>query len=266
MDKQYYERVRAKIKANPWKWSGGVFLVVIAKLIEHRGLEWANKQLDEEATLVMPHVRDTLYAAIAHPWVSAFVLLASYSILMVAIAHISAITKLPRITLPIPSQDLELSSPDERRIRLTNHSTNGVNGLILSLINDRADNHLGPSRIATADALSYDSRKAKFCSSSDHTPIEIGRYGATPPGAIAKELSFQQESRWLLRIHDNRLELGNVTDVGILPWPGGDSNDEEIWLLALSIHSEALPSWLVKIRLQWSRGSSMILLSAPKRN
>lgn len=34
MDKRSYERVKPSIKANPWKWSGGVFLVIAEKLFE----------------------------------------------------------------------------------------------------------------------------------------------------------------------------------------------------------------------------------------
>lgn len=87
----YHQRVIANIKANPWKWAGGAALVVIEEMFKHRALEWANRRADDGVRFVIPYIRDILGVAVAHPWYAAFVLVASYSIAMVAIAYISAL-------------------------------------------------------------------------------------------------------------------------------------------------------------------------------
>ena len=67
-------------------------MVLVEKLVEHRLLGWANERIDGRGELpTMPYIRDMLFASIAHPWWSIFVLLSAYSIALIAIAHLSAL-------------------------------------------------------------------------------------------------------------------------------------------------------------------------------
>lgn len=184
-----------------------------------------------------------------------------------ASSRTTAQTSLPRAgaqstpTAPLVEQ-IEIKSPDSsRRIRIKNHDGGG---LIVSLINDQLG-FLEPSNIIATDAASFNSRESSF-RVSDGRQIRIASYDRTAGGAIALETGvFAPRPReWvsLLNIVDGRLlELGSHRGFpnAALVWPTGDDSTLEIWLLALLVRSDGLPDWILKLRLEWQRGSKTIL-------
>jgi hypothetical protein len=81
--------VSPEIRRHPWKWLGGVILVIVEKLAEHRALGWVNDKIDEGAGPLFNAIRDFLAFCIAHFWLSTFVILAAYCIGVVIVAYLS---------------------------------------------------------------------------------------------------------------------------------------------------------------------------------
>lgn len=157
---------------------------------------------------------------------------------------------------------LELSSPDDLRIKISNgpDSSGKTYGLILVCINDRPEPVDG-LKVAIENAVSFDARRSRFRTNDSYQRIQIGGYTKTPAGDIAKQ-GFNQTTAWLVRIVSSHLEAGASVAKNSLQWPGGDPSTKEIWLVTLSVEAQGLPTWKPKIRMEWERESNTIRLSA----
>jgi serine/threonine protein kinase len=127
---------------------------------------------------------------------------------------------------PSPDDDesgFQVSSDEGLRLQVELHrSEQGtVGGLVFNIINDRVTN-LKACRILARDARSYDTRKSSFREGYGFTTVNLGTYNEVLAGDAMK-------SKWLLRICDGHLEVGNTVNEGVLCWPAGDSSDLQSW-------------------------------------
>lgn len=262
----YFERVGANIKANPWKWLGGLALVLAQKLFEHRALLWANNRVDEGASIVVPYIRDILMTVVAHPWVSVFVLLASYSILMVAIAHVSA-WRSQEVPLQSanatdnadPSDSLELLSPDRVGVHIQafHQPETGIDGLLLSILNETTT--MLKSCIGRVNrARSLDSKRSTFIDGLSASTL-LHPFGDVPHNDESKP-------QWLVRISNDkaRLEIGATNGEGGLRWPPREPLQIlQVWLLTISIEVEGQTQHEFVFRMEWSRQSNTLKVRLP---
>jgi hypothetical protein len=76
----------------------------------------ARKKIGIEGTVPLRSLRFVLAAAVVHPWLSAFAILAAYSVGLVAIAHISALRK-PTPTSPVTAKHKTFFWKGQKRYR-----------------------------------------------------------------------------------------------------------------------------------------------------
>jgi hypothetical protein len=276
--KSYYERVSANIKANPRKWLGSIVLVLVERLCEHRALEWTNNRMDEGAVFMIPHIHNILTETIAHPWMSAFFLLAFYSIVIVAIAHISAlhsrsnresptdiptgqpaerVRREPDAPLKWPasasaadaklSDSLELPSSDGIGIQFKCYcdSSTGNSGVVMLCTNDTTQTFTA-CRARVNIAKSFDSRRSMFVDDlTAHTLL--APFGDVPH-------NNQSASSWLVRISPDKTHLEIGAGKCPLTWPPREPViQKQIWLLNISVEAYGIIPREFTIRVEWLR-------------
>ncbi len=296
----YYKRVIANINAHPRKWAGSVVLVIGERLLEHRLLGWANDRIDEGATRLMPYLRDILTASIAHPWWSLFVLLAAYSIVMIAISHLSVLlpfvirarsasdantkSKQNRATglgsdhpskylatnendppfIADLSDEFEVSSPDELLVRIRASHDSEIDALLVHIVN-RGERTLDSCRMVVESFRSFDSRRNKFRVESAGN-AEVVRFGAVRP-------DYESGGYWFVKIdkQSQQLEIGN-TGRGVMSWPPKDPVSTQTWLLTVRLEGEVrteqsrpqpLPMWRFEVCVAWRKPNTLLVGRSP---
>lgn len=285
----HYKRVVAKIKAHSWKAAlGAVLILAVEKLVEHRLLEWANNRIDEGATKLMPYFRDILAASIAHPWWSVFVFLAGYSIVMVAVAHLSAwgdptegqhqesskaassadSLLQSHLDSAALSDSLELLSPQgiETHIRVSHQTETGIDGLLMSIVN-RGERTLDSCRTVVENFRSFDSRRQSFRVESAGN-AEVVRFSAVRP-------DYDSGGYWFVRINkqSEQLEIGNTIGKGVMLWPPKDPALAQKWLLTVRLEGavradqglpQSLSVWRFDVCIEWTRPNILRISNPPR--
>jgi hypothetical protein len=155
-----------------------------------------------------------------------------------------------------PSETLEVSSPDDVRVRLRpyHQPETGIDGLLVNVINDRPNN-LRSCRIIVRDARSFDARRSIFREGFGLKPVRV---------AACPEIFAGDEARleWFLRIVDGNLELGNGGG-SVLRWPTADPSEVQTWLLAVTLEADNLTPWSFEVRMEWTRQSNALKVGLP---
>ncbi|MGA3028709.1 MAG: hypothetical protein ABSF98_28545 [Bryobacteraceae bacterium] len=239
---------------------------------------------------MIPYIRDILTATIAHPWLSAFALVATYSIAMVAIAHIApmvdkhkqreippeaALQPMPAIRVPQPapvrrlkvpmeaeaalSDALRLTSPDgiDVLIRSYHQPDTGIDGLLVSIGNARTET-LNNCTARVNGAQNFDS-KMKIFRDDPLAHIQLAPFGDISPGSAPAG-----HAQWLVRINQKeQLQLSNVEGIGVLHWPNTEPPQVQTWRLWVSIVADGLAPWEFHFRAVWPRQSRTIKVRRP---
>jgi hypothetical protein len=274
----HWNGFKTNIKKHPWKWLGALVLAFIHGSIEHALYGWTNERIENGATVLMPYFRDMLVAAIAHPWFTVYLLIASYGLLMILIAYLSPLPNtgdqeimLPSpvggsasnpspttaITRPPPSvgtgllDSLEILSDDGLGIHVWFSSQPLTAGLLISVINDGTEK-LKSCKVRLARARSFDSKRKTFI---DDPQAHV----LLPP---FDDVPHKQESgaEWLVRISRDRerLEIGRVDGQMSLRWPPReDIQNRHVWLLTVTVESETMALHEFHFRIEWLRPNTI---------
>ncbi len=141
-------------------------------------------------------------------------------------------------------------APDPFEISIANHSSEKNIGLVIAVENRLTRNLQGFSLLVT-EARSFDSTASRL---RDGFGFEK-RILRTQGTLLASD---KTPDSWFIRICGDHLEVGDKNATGILKWPVGDTNEEQIWVLDLL--ARAKPDILrnYQVRIVWRRQSHQL--------